>query len=90
MQQHGVLTLYNQKTDRFEEIGTVQCCHCGSHTQIDVRGRPKGGWCRNCQGFICGPACLRCVPLEARLENLEAGRPELTPPKIIISGGWET
>lgn len=89
MQYHGVFTVYDARTDRFVEEFTVQCVHCNAHVHV-APGRTKGmGYCRNCMGWVCSGACQACVPWEARLENLEAGRPELTPPKLLVVGGWE-
>ena len=34
------------------------------------------GWCINCNGYICGASCLKCVPVEQYLENIEHGRPD--------------
>lgn len=68
---------------------TLSCVHC-QHTWILQKGSGKArGFCTNCMGYHCGaPNCWECVPLEQRLENLEAGRPELTPGpvKILIPG----
>lgn len=33
------------------------------------------GWCQNCAGYVCGPGCAECVPVELMLENMEKGRP---------------
>lgn len=64
---------------------TVCCVHC-KHTWLFIPGSGRlRGWCHRCGGLTCGsPACDLCVPFEARLENLEAGRPELTPPPTLV------
>ncbi len=69
---------------KIERGATVQCCHCqGTWFWAPGSGRMRG-WCQNCMGFVCGPACAECVPLEVRLENIEAGRPELTPAPVRV------
>jgi hypothetical protein len=65
---------------------TLSCCHC-QHTWVLVKGSGKvRGFCTNCMGYHCGgPNCWECVPAERRIENIEAGRPELTPcPPLIV------
>lgn len=67
-----------------EEGATLSCVHC-QHTWILQRGSGKQrGYCFDCMGFICGPKCAECIPLEVRLENIEAGRPELTPRPVKV------
>lgn len=71
---------------------TLSCRHCGFNWEL-VRGSGKArGYCTLCMGYTCGSqACLACLPQEARMENLEAGRPELTPRpvKILVPPGLE-
>lgn len=58
---------------------TYSCCHCQA-TWIYQKGSGRlRGWCQRCNGYVCGPTCVECVPIERRLDNIEAGRPELTP-----------
>lgn len=70
------------------EFGMVACCHCGGHfpaprfgsSEADKASRIGRGWCDRCNDYICGAGCLKCVPLEQYLENLEKGRdPEFVP-----------
>lgn len=92
---HGVFITRDPETDRIEEVPTTQCCHCGAHfehprfgtSEADKRSRKGRGYCHKCNGYVCGRGCEQCIPEEARLENLEAGRPELTMPRIIVPGG---
>ncbi|MBX9623790.1 MAG: hypothetical protein K2X82_08240 [Gemmataceae bacterium] len=65
---------------------TRRCVHC-SYTWVYRPGSGiLRGYCSRCDGFTCGSAaCDACVPYEARLENLEAGRPELAAPKILAA-----
>lgn len=68
---------------------TLQCCHC-QHTWVLAKGSGRTrGFCQNCMGYTCGPACVDCIPVEVRIENLEAGRPELTPvpTRIFVPAG---
>lgn len=62
------------------------CVHCGYVWTPTPGSGKKRGWCGNCAGYICGHAdCVAagCVPLEAAIENIEAGRPE-TFRRIIV------
>jgi hypothetical protein len=69
---------------------TVQCVHCGGHWIVQPGSGKIRGYCGNCAGPICGPGCAVCVgPWEARMENIEAGRPEATPRRILVCSGWE-
>lgn len=67
------------------EGATLSCCHC-QHTWILKKGSGKvRGFCTNCMGYTCGnPKCFECVPSEQRIENIEAGRPELAPRPVKI------
>lgn len=66
---------------------TVPCVHCGGQF-VPTPGSGKiRGFCHNCDGFVCGPACMQCVPVEQYLENLEAGRDPLFRPVIVPTGG---
>ncbi len=40
----------------------------------EAEGKKVRGFCQNCNGYICGPSCAACVPLEQYLENIEKGR----------------
>lgn len=71
---------------------TLSCVHC-QHTWELKKGSGKvRGFCTSCMGYHCGgPQCWDCVPLEQRLENIEKGRPVLTPgaTKIFVPPGIE-
>ena len=62
----------------------MHCCHCGKAHLIAaslnslLQGKPVLGYCAKCDHPTC-PDCLECVPIDRQLENIEAGRPELTP-----------
>lgn len=67
-----------------QEGETLSCVHC-QETWLIQRGSGKmRGFCQKCNGFVCGLKCADCVPVERRWENLEAGRPELTPMPAMI------
>lgn len=74
-----------------ERGATVQCAHCQFSWRLEKGSGRLRGWCFNCNGFVCGPACAECVPLGRRLENVEAGKHPLTPgaPKILVPPGVE-
>ena len=71
---------------------TLSCCHCG-HTWILQKGSGKvRGFCLECNRHHCGgETCWDCVPLEVRLENIEAGRHPGTPrsAKVAVPIGIE-
>jgi hypothetical protein len=63
---HGAILMDGQ-----EVAHTLQCVHCGNHF-ISMKGSGKiRGWCRRCNGPICGPKCHVCVPFEKQLEAME-------------------
>lgn len=68
-----------------QTFDTVQCCHCQRHwVYVPGSGR-KRGFCLKCNGITCGePACDACVPVEQRLENIEAGRDPLAERPLLI------
>lgn len=74
---------YSKTTGPHGEIvdcDTLQCRHCGSHWEVVVGSGRLRGWCSRCLGYCCGrPECFVCIPIEQRLQNIEAGRPMLTP-----------
>lgn len=53
---------------------TLQCKHCGKHW-IPIKGSGiVRGWCTHCNGVTCGaPDCMKCVPFEQRLDEVEKG-----------------
>jgi len=56
---------------------TLQCCHCGGHFMLSPGSGKVRGFCMLCGSVTCGSQkCDQCVPTEAWLENVEAGRPE--------------
>lgn len=69
---------------------TVSCCHCGRTWVSKPGSGRKRGWCLLCGAITCGKdECMACVPYEARLENIEASKPEDTPRRIIVPGGFD-
>lgn len=65
------------------------CCHCQKVWEAStgsLGGKMAGGFCGKCVGYICrNPDCLTCLPWEARLENIEAGRHYLTERRTLVS-----
>lgn len=51
---------------------TVQCVHCGGHFVMRKGSGITRGWCRNCNGLVCGPQCGACLPFEQWLDQAEA------------------
>lgn len=71
-----------------EAGGTRVCCHCGAHWIYTPGSGILRGFCQNCAGYVCGPGCAECVPMEQKLENSEAGLPECHKPvKIFVPPG---
>ena len=57
--------------DGVQVADTLQCVHCGRHW-IPQKGSGRvRGYCLHCQGPVCGPGCVTCVPLEQRFEQAE-------------------
>jgi hypothetical protein len=76
MREAGRIIVIDPGADRpLAEHGTAQCVHCGGHFPIQPGSGKVRGFCCNCNGPICGPKCLMCVPAEQQLENMEAGLP---------------
>lgn len=65
------------------------CCHCQRTWEAptgSLGGKMAGGFCGKCVGYICrNPDCLECIPVEQRLENIEAGRPLLTGRSTMVN-----
>lgn len=51
---------------------TVQCVHCNAHFVMRKGSGVERGWCRNCNGMVCGRKCAKCVPFEKKLDQAEA------------------
>lgn len=67
------------------ERDTVQCVHCGAHWQVNPYSAKNRGYCAKCNGPICGPGCLDCIPIERQLEIME-GTDTLTRSRIVVAG----
>lgn len=64
---------------------TLRCVHCQHTWMVEPGSGRSRGYCTNCMGYVCGaPECEACINWERRLENLEAGRPELTPSPAMV------
>lgn len=50
---------------------TVQCVHCGGHFIMRKGSGTERGWCRNCNGMVCGRKCAKCIPFEKKLDMAE-------------------
>lgn len=85
----GLATWADPGADRpVREMPTVQCVHCGGHFQMQIGSGRHRGFCMNCNGFVCGPGCFECVPVEQYLDNLEAGRdPNFRPTQSFVPAG---
>lgn len=81
---------HSRTTGPFGEVvdcDVLTCCHCGAAWEVVVGSGRARGFCPRCHdsnkpgsGYTCGDfRCGECVPRERRLENVEAGRPALTP-----------
>ncbi len=65
------------------EANTLQCVHCGCHWQMKPGSGNVRGFCFKCNGPICGPKCVKCVPIEQQLENIEKGNSQEHRPIIV-------
>ena len=73
MREHGTIYVGEQGSDKVTSLPTLQCVHCGGHWQCRPGSGNVRGYCWRCNGPVCGPACAECVPVEQRLEQMEAG-----------------
>ena len=87
MNYDGELILSDPGSDKpVLTVGTLSCCHCGLHFVVQPGSGRTRGFCMNCNGPVCGPACAACVPTEQFLDNLEKGRPVDYRPIIVPTG----
>lgn len=78
---------YTGPYGEIQEGDTLSCCHCRAHWEVRLGSGKLRGYCARCGAYTCGrAACDECVPYERRLENCEAGLPELTPaaPSVLV------
>lgn len=76
-QYTGVLISTPLENDRVVTQATVSCCHCRRVWLVQPGSGRRRGFCQRCMGITCGSVeCHECLPFEAWLENVEAGRPE--------------
>lgn len=95
-------TLSTFPDGRNVETDTRQCVHCGRHWIVRPGSGKLRGYCANCNGPFCGPACERCLPTEKLLECIEKGihpdqlpisasvtaaPPTALPDEVVSSGG---
>lgn len=89
----AVVQLFDPEQPTELQLEMVACCHCGKyHPMRGAAMLLAGGvrvldYCSRCDGVHC-PSCVQCVPVEQRLENIEAGRPLLAsrPTSILVPG----
>lgn len=89
MKTAGTAIWSDRFSDRRVERRTVQCVHCGRHWVPQPGSGRVRGWCQKCHGWVCGPKCNECVPMEQWLENFEQGR-ALNYVPIVVSVPVET
>ena len=64
--------IWSHPDGKIEEKDTMQCVHCGAHWMVEPGSGNKRGWCKRCNGPICGSlTCLECVPFEKFLDAIE-------------------
>lgn len=62
-----------------------RCVHCSAHFPIQPGSGKIRGFCYRCNGMICGPGCVDCVPAEAQLEIMEGTR---NPSSVSVGVIW--
>lgn len=83
--EDGIFILTDPEKDGEVQMRTFQCVHCGRHwgvgEALELASKDEMGLCQRCDGVTCpGPCSEKCVPMEQRLENWEAGiDPEFVP-----------
>jgi hypothetical protein len=71
-----------------ERGATVSCVHCQATWMLQKGSGRLRGWCMTCNGFVCGPNCMECVPIMRKVENEEAGKPaDFVPIQIFVPPG---
>lgn len=81
---HGLVVVSDPGSDRpLLEIKTLQCVHCGGHFEAKPGSGKIRGFCTNCNGFVCGPKCAECVPMEKMLEIIEGTK---RPDQVSVGG----
>lgn len=55
------------------EHDLMQCVHCQATWRYQPGSGRKRGWCRKCDGPLCGkPACFQsCTPIEMLMEQAD-------------------
>lgn len=54
---------------------TVKCVHCGHHWVPIAGSGIMRGWCRNCNGPLCGSHdCFECKDFRQKLDEYEKGQ----------------
>ena len=90
MKQHSVLKPagFFEVTGLYGEVTrgeTLKCVHCQLSWVVEPGSGKMRGFCMKCNGYTCGGKnCHDCIPAELRIENIEAGRHELTPAPVSI------
>jgi len=79
---------YTRTTGPYGEVvdcDTLRCCHCSFSWEVVAGSGVQRGFCTRCMGYTCGsPSCMVCIPYFQRLDNVEHGRPALTPPPATV------
>ena len=71
MQKPNGYVIINDPEGLDVEYDTIRCVHCSAHYPHGSTQQLAGGWCGNCQGWICGKKCMECVPVEKWLDIQE-------------------
>lgn len=74
LRPNGFMVWADRESDKVVMADTFMCCHCGLHEQINPGSGKRRGYCSRCAKFTCGRKCCDvCIPIEQRLDNMDAG-----------------
>lgn len=82
-QDAGLIVVSGPQSDALARSATRMCVHCGGHWVVEPGSGALRGFCQNCNGYICGPGCMECVPVEKMLDIMEGTR---NPTAVSVSG----
>lgn len=52
--EDGAFFFTDQDTKETTQYQSLQCKHCGGHWQLQPGSGKIRGWCKNCEGPLCG------------------------------------
>ena len=66
------------------EADTRQCVHCSGHWVVRPGSGTVRGFCMNCNGPFCGPACAECRPVRRQIDEALGQNPT----RVLVPSLW--